>query len=106
MISGTDFTSYVDDNSSIYDSGNSLDEVISSLQELAEKLFQCFSHNQMRENTDKCHLIVSTDESIEIQVGESLTKNSTCEKLLGVKIDNKLNFDTHVKGFVRRQTIN
>ena len=60
----------------------------------------------MRENTDKCHLIVSTDESIEIQVGESLTKNSTCEKLLVVKIDNKLNFDTHVKGFVRRQTIN
>ena len=97
----SDFSSYADDNS-INDSGNSINEVISSLQESAEKLLQWFSHNQMKENTDKCHLIVSTDEPIEIRVGESLIKNSTCEKLLGVKIDNKLNFDTHVKGFVRR----
>ena len=105
MISDTDFSSYADDNT-IYDSGNSIGEVISSLQESAEKLFQWFSHTQMKENTDKCHLIVSTDEPIEIRVGESLIKNSTCEKLLGVKIDNKLNFDTHVKGFVRRQIMN
>ena len=52
----------------------------------------------MNRNTDKYHLIVSTDEPIEIRVGESLIKNITCEKLLGVKIDNKLNFYTHVKG--------
>ena len=105
MISDTDFSSYADDNF-IYDSGNSIDEVISSLQESAEKLFQWFSHTQMKENTDKYHLIVSTDEPIEIRVGESLVKNSTCEKFLGFRIDNKLNFDTHVKGFVRRQIIN
>ena len=97
VISNTDFSSYADDNT-IYDSGNSIDDVISSLQESAEKLFQWFSHNQMKRNTDKCHLIVSTDELIEIRVGESLIKSSTCEKLLGIKIDNKLNFDTHVKG--------
>ena len=97
MISNTDFSSCADDNT-IYDSGNSTDDVISSLHESAEKLFQCFSHNQMKGNTDKCHLIVSTDEPIEIPVGESLIKSSTCEKLLGSKIDNKLNFDTHVKG--------
>ena len=99
-ISDTDFSSYADDNT-IYDSGNSIDEVISSLQESAEKLFQWFSHDQMKGNTDKCHLIVSIDEPIEIRVGESLIKSSTCEKLLGVKIDNKLNFDTHVKGFCK-----
>ena len=81
----------------IYDSGNSTDDVILSLQESAEKLFQWFSHNQMKGNTDKCHLIVGTDEPIEIRVGMSLIKNSTCEKLLVVKIDSKLNFHTHVK---------
>ena len=97
VISNTDFSSYADDNT-IYDSGNSIGDVISSLQESAEKLFQWFSHNQMKGNTDKCHLIVSTDEPIEIRVGESLIKSSTCEKLLGIKTDNKLNFDTHVKG--------
>ena len=51
----------------------------------------------MKGSTDKCHLLVSTNEAIEIRVGESLIKNSTCEKLLGIKIDNKLNFDTHLK---------
>ena len=56
----------------------------------------------MKENTDKCHLIVSTDELIEMQVGVSLIKSSTCEKLLSVKIDNKRNFATHVKGLCKK----
>ena len=100
-ISDTDFSSYADDNT-IYDSGNSVDEVISSLQESAEILFQWFSHNQMKGNTDKYHLIVSTNEPIEIRVGEYLIKSSTCEKLLGVKIDKKLNFDTYVKDLCKK----
>ena len=56
----------------------------------------------MKGNTNKCHLIVSTDEPIEIRVGESLIKSSTCKKLFGVKTDNKLNFDTHVKGLCKK----
>ena len=39
VINDADFSSYADDNS-IYDSGNSIDEVISSLQESAENLFE------------------------------------------------------------------
>ena len=101
VISDTDFSSYSDGNT-IYVSGNSINEVISSLQEPAEKVFRWLSHNQMKGNTDKCHLIVSTDEPIEIRVGESLIKSSTCAKLLGVKINNKLNFDTHVKGLCKK----
>ena len=52
VISNTDFSSYADDNT-IYDSGKSIDDVIPSLQESAKKLFQWFSHNQMKGNTDK-----------------------------------------------------
>ena len=57
-----------------YEFGNRINDVISSLQESSEKLFQCFSDNQMKANADKCHLIVSTDKSLEIQIGESLAK--------------------------------
>ena len=39
VISDTEFSSYVDDNTK-YDSGNSIDDVISSLKESSEKLFQ------------------------------------------------------------------
>ena len=38
VISNTDFSSYADNNT-IYDSGNSIDDVILSLQQSAEKLF-------------------------------------------------------------------
>ena len=50
----------------------------------------------MKINEGKCHLIVSTNEFTEIQIGDFSIKNSGSEKLLGVKIDSKLNFDCHV----------
>ena len=82
----------------MYGYRNSTDDMISSLKESLEKLLQWFFDNQMQGNTDKCHLIVSVDEPIETRVGESLIKNSTCEKLLGVKINSTHNFNTHAKG--------
>ena len=50
----------------------------------------------MKTNEDKCHLIVSSNELTEIQIGDFSIKNSANEKLLGVNIDRKLNFDCHV----------
>ena len=44
----------------------------------------------------KCHLIGSTNELADIQIGDFSIKNSVSEKLLGVNIDSKLNFDCHV----------
>ena len=41
MISDTDFSSYANDNTT-YDCGNSTDDVISSLKESSEILFQLF----------------------------------------------------------------
>ena len=39
MLKDTDFTSYADDNT-IYDIGDSINNVIASLQDSSEKLFQ------------------------------------------------------------------
>ena len=95
------FASYVDDNT-VYQSGRNVDDVINDLQLSAEKLFRWFSDNQIKGNTDKSHLTMSTNNTPELKVGDSLIKTSTCEKLLGVKIDYKLAFDNYVK----KQTIN
>ena len=43
----------------------------------------------MKGNTEKCHLIMSTDQSVNFQLNGSLLKTSDCEKMLGVKIDYK-----------------
>ena len=50
----------------------------------------------MKTNEDKWHIIVSTNELTEIQIGDFSIKNSANEKLLGFNIDSKLNFDCHV----------
>ena len=52
--------------------------------------------NKMKGNTDKCNLIMSTNNTPELKVGDSLIKTSTCKKLLSVHIDCKLTFDNHM----------
>ena len=50
----------------------------------------------MQGDSRKCHLILTTNEPAEMQVGESLIKGTKSEKLLGVKIDSKFTFDKHI----------
>ena len=76
--------------------------MISSLQDSSETQFRWFSNNKLRGNTDKCHLIVSSNDRTEIQVGESVIKNTLCKKLLGIKINNKLTFDEHISGLCKK----
>ena len=40
---------------------------------------------------------MSTKASFDIQLGNSLIVRTNCEKILGVKINYKLNFDKHVQ---------
>ena len=54
--------------------------------------------------SNEMKLIVSTRDTTEIQVGDSVIKNSTCEKLLGVRLDTKLNFNEHVKLLCKKAT--
>ena len=61
----------------------------------------------MKSNSCKCHLIVSTSDVVEIQIGNSVIENSNQGKLLGVKIDNIFNFDGHLKKvYEKKQAVN
>ena len=86
----------------IYQPGKTVDDIINGLQVFAEKLFKWFSDNQIKGNTVKCHLIMSTENAPELQIGDSLIKTSSREKLLGVKIDYKLTFDEHGKRLCKK----
>ena len=51
----------------------------------------------MKANPDKFHLLLSDpNEEFSIKVDNFDLKNSKSQKLLGIKIDNKLTFDDHV----------
>ena len=90
-----DFASYADDNTP-YFIGNVAKETINSLKEASDELFYWFANNQMKANPDKCHLLTSSSDKVSICVDNYNIKSSKCEKRLGIKIDNKLNFNTHV----------
>ena len=50
----------------------------------------------MKANPDKCHLLLSTKDERQMKLGNASIKNSNCEKLLGVKIDSDMSFNTHL----------
>ena len=101
VVKDVNFGSYADDNT-IYQSGRNVDDFTNDLQISVEKLFRWFSDNEMKGNTDKCYLIMSTTNTPELKVGDSLIKTSTCEKLLGVRIDYKLTFDNYVANLCKK----
>ena len=101
VMKETEFTSFADGNT-LYDAGNTTEDVISSLQELSENLFKQFSDNQMQGNSGKFHLILSTKKPAKAQIGESLIEGTNCEKLVGIKIDCKLLFDKNIKTICKK----
>ena len=55
-----------------------------------------FNDNSMKANHGKYHLLSGND-SIKITIGSKIISSSKCEKLLGIKIDNNLNFEKHIE---------
>ena len=49
----------------------------------------------MKGTTNRYHLILSSNDSANSQIGDFLIKNSNSEKLLDIKINCNLTFDDH-----------
>ena len=45
-----------------------MDRVVKSLKEAWTKLFKWFSDNLMKSNNEKCHLLVSTNNTVNLRV--------------------------------------
>ena len=56
----------------------------------------------MKANQDKCHLIVSKYENMSMHIGPFEITNTNCEKLLGIKVDSRLNFNEHLDGIIKK----
>ena len=95
IIEDNDIPSYADDNTPYFIVDN-IDAVIKSLKEASEVLFKWFNDNLVKINADKCHLFVSTNNTVKIKIGHFDITNSKSEKLLGANFDHKLSFDDHI----------
>ena len=65
-------------------------------------LFKWFSDNQMEANINQCHLLVNKKDEVIIKLGKTEIKNSEYEKLLGIKVDTKLNFNEHLNDIISK----
>ena len=95
IVNETEFASYADDNTPFISDKN-IDDVIRTLENKSMRLFKWFSNNQIKTNKDKCHLPLSNEERVTIKIGETEIKSSNSEKLLEIKIDEKLTFNEHL----------
>ena len=84
--------------------GDSIDDVIKSLEDDSINFFKWFLYNQIKANSDKCHLITSKQSCMNLKTGNINIENSACKKLLGVNIDNKLNFIEHLDGIIKKES--
>ena len=67
-----------------------------SLEQVSDALFNWFKNNRLKNNIDKCHVLVSTNKPVGVKFGDYTIDDSECEKLLGVKLDVNLNFNDHI----------
>ena len=73
MIDNFNIANFADDNTPFV-SGDTPLNVITSLENAAEKLFEWFTNNHMKANHEKCHLLISTFTPISIKVKDYIIK--------------------------------
>ena len=96
VMNHEDIANYADDNTP-YVSGKNIDEVVRFLEEPSRVIFKWFSDNQFQANASKCHVLLSTDEHVQVKIGTAQIENSSSEKLLVVTIDAKLSFKKNIE---------
>ena len=101
ILKGTYFTGYADDNTPFVVRDN-IANVIKALEEIGESLVNWFSNNEMKLNTDKCHLLLNSQEPNTLKIGDLHINNSLSEKILGITFDCKLKFNKHIEDILQK----
>ena len=87
---------YADDNTT-YATNKDISILLKTLEEETSILLNWFTNNEMKPNTDKCHLIVANRTDLtSVTLGNEVITAEKSVDLLGVKIDHNLNFTEHV----------
>ena len=65
-------------------------------------LLSWLKNHRLKSNADKCHVLISTNKHITVNIRNCTIEKSACEKLLGMKIDANLNFNDHISGLCKK----
>ena len=92
---------YADDNT-IYSVDENVEKLLDLLKNETSTVLKWFKTNEMKSNSDKCHLLVATNDNVSVNIETEIIESSNSVELLGIKIDNKLNFNDHVSNLCKR----
>ena len=67
MVKDIDIASYADDRTPFIAENNI--DVIASLEQVSDALFNWFRNNRLKNNVDKCHVLVSTNKPVCNKIG-------------------------------------
>ena len=98
-----DIFNYADDTSVLV-TGTTKDEVVNKLTECTKEIINWCNTNQMEANPAKFQAMIadeSTPSTINITDSETIHTEISV-KLLGVNLDNRLTFNTHIKEIIRK----
>ena len=95
MVDNIDIASFANDNTP-YSVGKSQCDLEIKLQKTSVKLFKWFHENDLKANQGKCHFLSSLDINTKFSLPACILENSNSQKLLGVTVGRKLNFNEHV----------
>ena len=103
LVKDTEICNYADDTT-IFVCGTKFDPILKTLEKDASLLSNWFANNYMKMNDDKSHLLVLGNKDVEatVNISGSFMKESDEEKLLGVTIDKKLIFKSHVNSLCKK----
>jgi hypothetical protein len=110
FIDKSKLANYADDTST-YLSDEGIFPFLHGLKSETEVVLEWFRINEMKSNSDKCHLIVAENEHRPSYISNSyiyldgereLLQSEKLVKLLGLWIDNKLTFKEHIKTLLKK----
>ena len=75
---------------------------MSKLEKDTSTVFTWFQNNYLKANSGKSHLLTTSDNIQDINVGGNQLSSSKSEELLGILIDHKLTFENHFLNIVQK----
>ena len=85
------------DACSPFEFSGSSNDVIRKLEDDSTILIQWYKSNYLKPNPGKWHLLLSDiGNDLNIVINNKCIHNCSCEKILGVNFDSKLNFNSHI----------
>ena len=102
FINKSDLANYADDTTP-YTIDTSMDSLLQCLYKDTSTLIKWFKDNYLQMNPDKCKLLISNrDKGISLILENEVIECSKSVKLLGITIDNKLDFNEHVSKLCKK----